>query len=232
LFPEPVLLSFVIRFQSIKMSQRILLLCGILASVFYLATNIYVPMEYPGYSVMDHTVSELSAIGAPTRQLWVILMVPYGLLALLFGWGVYIAGAGNRPLRLAGIFIILHALIGAFWPPMHTREVLAGGGGTVSDTLHIVWTVIVVPLMMLSIGFGGWNLGKSFRIYSFLTIAVLLTTGILTGIQSPDMEKNLPTPLMGLWERVSIVVYIIWVIAFALALLKREKLHESSAAAD
>ena len=214
------------------MSQKILLLCGIIASVLYLASNIYVPMEYPGYSVMDHTVSELSAIGAPTRQLWVFLMIPYGILALLFGWGVYIAGTGNRPLRLAGIFLILHALIGAFWPPMHPREVLAAGGGTISDTLHIVWTMIVAPLMMLSIGFGGWSQGKAFRIYSFLTIAALLSTGIITGVQSPDMEKNLPTPWMGFWERISIGVYMIWVIAFAMALLGKVKLPPSTAAAD
>lgn len=212
------------------MTERILLLCGILASVLYLAANIYVPMEYPGYSVMDHTVSELSAIGAPTRQLWVFLMIPYGLLALLFGWGVYIAGAGNRPLRLAGIFMILHALIGAFWPPMHPREVLAAGGGTTTDILHIAWTFIIIPLMMLSIGFGGWSQRKGYRIYSFLTIAVLLTTGILTGIQSPDMQKNLPTPLMGFWERVSIGVYMIWAIAFALTLMRKEKWPPSAAA--
>lgn len=205
------------------MTEKILLLCGILASVLYLATNIYVPMEYPGYSVMDQTVSELSAIGAPTRQTWVILMIPYGLLTLLFGWGVYIAGAGNRPLRLAGIFIILHAVIGAFWPPMHPREVLAAGGGTLSDTLHIVWTFFIVPLMMLSIGFGGWSLGKGFRVYSFLSIALLLLTGILTGMQSADMQKNLPTPLIGFWERISIGVFMIWVIAFALVLIKKER---------
>jgi hypothetical protein len=32
---------------------------------------------------------------------------------------------------------IAHDVTGFFWPPMHQREVLAAGGGTRTDTMHI-----------------------------------------------------------------------------------------------
>ncbi len=209
------------------MNIRILLICGILASVFYFAMNIYVPMLYPGYDVSSQTVSELSAIGAPTRPLWTILIIPYSLLATAFGWGVWVASKGNRPLSIAAALLIIHPVIGIFWPPMHTREVLAAGGGTVSDTLHIVWTAITVLLMLFSIAFAAGGLGKKFRVYSVITIVVLLLFGILTGMDSPRMEKNLSTPRMGIWERISIAAYMTWVIVLAMVLLRKEKINNS-----
>ena len=51
--------------------KRVLIFCGILSSLLYTAANIVVPMQYEGYSAFSQTVSELSAIEAPTRSLWV-----------------------------------------------------------------------------------------------------------------------------------------------------------------
>ena len=41
---------------------------------------------YPGYDVASRAVSELSAIGAPTRPLMVAAGLPYNLLVLAFAW--------------------------------------------------------------------------------------------------------------------------------------------------
>ena len=78
------------------MSQKVLLVCGILSSLLYAAMNVFVPMRYEGYSSASQTVSELSAIGAPTRPLWVLLGVAYTLLVTAFGWGVW-ASARREP---------------------------------------------------------------------------------------------------------------------------------------
>ena len=119
--------------------------------------------------------------------------------------------------------MILNIVIGLFWPPMHQRGVLAAGGGTLTDILHIVWTMITVPLMLLAISFGASGFEKGFRIYSILTIVAMLLFGILTGLNSPKMEANLPTPLIGVWERICIGAYMLWVIVLAIILLRREK---------
>ena len=58
------------------MARHLLLLCGMLSFLLYAAMNVLVAMQWEDYSSASQTVSELSAIGAPTRPLW----VPLGIL--------------------------------------------------------------------------------------------------------------------------------------------------------
>ena len=69
-----------------EMFRTALLLCGVLSSLLYVAMTIVVPMYWESYSSASQTVSELSAIGAPTRSLWVPLGLAYTLLVAAFGW--------------------------------------------------------------------------------------------------------------------------------------------------
>src|SRR5687767_12593955 len=85
-----------------KMKRKILLVCGILSSLLYVAMNIFVPMQYEGYNSASQTVSELSAIDTPTRTLWVSLAIVYTLLVIAFGLGVWKSSEQNRNLRIAG----------------------------------------------------------------------------------------------------------------------------------
>lgn len=198
-----------------------MLVCGILASLLYVAMNIITAVLYEGYSAFSQTVSELSAIGAPTRPLWVSLGVVYSLLVIAFGWGVRHSASGSRPLRIAGVLFMAIGVIGFFWPPMHQREVIAAGGGTLSDTLHIAFTFITVPLMMLAMGYGAAVFGKRFRFYSIASLVLMFAFGMLTGLDSSKLEANLPTPWMGVWERINIGLYMLWVVVFAMLLLRR-----------
>ena len=205
---------------------KLFLVCGMLSSILYVAMNIFVPMQWEGYSTVSQTISELSAIDAPTRSLWVPLGIVYALLTAAFGWGVRISTIKNRPLRIAGALLFINGVISLFWPPMHQREVLAAGGGTMTDTMHIVFSFVTVLLFMLTIGFGAAAFGKVFRLYSIATLVILVVFGILTGMQAPEMEANRPTPLMGVWERINIGVYMLWVIVLAIILLRAERKHD------
>jgi hypothetical protein len=207
---------------SVNVLQKFLLICGIISSVWYFVINIIVPLRYEGYNIASQTVSELSAIDAPTRTLWIILCVFYTLLMVAFGCGIWLSADSNKKLRFVAMVIILDAVFGSFWPPMHQREVIAAGGGTLTDTLHIVWTIVHLAFMLLMIGFGAAALGKSFRIYSAATIIVFLVFGILTSMESPGIEANKPTPYIGIWERVNMGAYMLWVVVFAILLLQRE----------
>src|SRR4051812_28030332 len=131
------------------MTRKILLICGIVSSLLYVAMNIFVAMQWQGYSSASQTVSELSAIGAPTRPIWVPLGVAYTLLMAAFGWGVRSSARQNRSLRVAGGLLVAYGVIGLAWPPMHLREVLAAGGGTLTDTMHIVFALVTVLLMQI-----------------------------------------------------------------------------------
>ena len=205
------------------MGRRFLLFCGVAASLLYIAMNIFTPFLYAGYNWVTQIVSELSAVDAPTRPLWFVLGIIYTLLVALFGFGVYKAARQNRSLRIVGVLLIFSGLIGLTWSPMHQREVLAAGGGTFTDTWHIIMSIVTVLLMFLSIGFGSTAFGKKFRSYSIVTIIVFIVFGILTFAEAPNVDKNLPTPYIGLWERINILAFMIWLLVFSTILLRLEK---------
>src|SRR5687767_10253587 len=69
----------------------VLLVCGIASALLYAAMVAFVAMRWQGYSSASQTVSELSAIGAPTRPLWVALAGVHTLLVTAFGCGVWLA---------------------------------------------------------------------------------------------------------------------------------------------
>jgi hypothetical protein len=74
---------------------------------------------------------------------------------------------------------------------MHQREVLAAGGGTLSDTMHVVLGGVKVFLMFLAIGFGATGFGKRFRLYSIASIVVLLAFGGLTFLaESTSIQRH------------------------------------------
>jgi hypothetical protein len=196
-----------------------LLICGILSSLLYVAMNIVGAVRYEGYSFVSQTVSELSAIGAPTRPLWVLLAIPYTLLVTAFGWGVWEAAGRNRRQRVVGGLIVAYGVLGVVWPfaPMHLR----GTEFRLTDTMHIVLGAATVLLMLLAIGFGAAAFGKWFRLYSIISLAILVVFGALTGLDGPRIAANLPTPWVGLWERINIGVFLLWVVVLAIALLRR-----------
>lgn len=202
--------------------RRVLLVCGVLASVLYVAMNVFIPLQWQGYSFASQVISELSAIDAPTRSLWVPLGIAYSVLMIAFGWGVWVSGRDNRPLRIAGALIFIYSIIGLAWPPMHQRGVLAAGGATLTDTLHIVWSAAWVVFMLASLAFGAAALGKRFRRHSIATLVTLVAFGLLTFVDAPKLSTNLPTPLIGVWERIQIGVVIVWDMVLAIALLRMQ----------
>ncbi|MDN3655341.1 DUF998 domain-containing protein [Ferruginibacter paludis] len=201
-----------------KKITKLLLCCGILSSLLYVAMLIFVPMQYQGYSSVNQTISELSAIGAPTRSLWVPLGIIYTLLIAAFGWGVRKSAYENHRLRIAGNLLALYGIIGIAWVfvPMHRREVLAAGGGNISDTMHLVMGTVSNLFMMVSMGFAASALGIWFRLYTIATILSLFTFGILTGMSARDVNANRPTPWVGVYEIIMLGVFMLWVVVLAI----------------
>jgi hypothetical protein len=203
------------------------LISGVLSSLLYVAMNIIVPMQWPGYSAASRTVSELSAIGAPTRPLWVVMGLCYTLLVTAFGWGVRLAAgdaaSDDKWLRRAGLLIVVYGALGVVWPfaPMHLREVLAAGGASPSDTLHVAFAVATVLLYLLALGCAAAALGKAFRRYSLATFVAVFAFAIPTFREAPRVGANQPTPFIGVWERLNIGVFLLWIVVLALALLVR-----------
>jgi len=201
--------------------REVLLVFGVVSSFLYVTMNIVSTLVWREYSSASQTVSELSAIGAPTRALWLPMGFLYTALVTAFGWGVRQAGRESRALRTVGGLLIVYGLLGLIWPfaPMHLRPALAAGGGTLSDTVHIVLGIVTVLLMLVAIGVGAAAFGRRFRVYSVATLIVLFACGVLTGLDAPGISSNQPTPLIGVWERINIGAFLLWVAVLSTMLL-------------
>ena len=65
--------------------------------------------------------------------------------------------------------------------------------------------------------------GPAFRRYTLATMALLVGVGLLTGRSTARVEANLPTPWMGVWERIDIALFLIWIVALAAMLMREPK---------
>ncbi len=105
---------------------------------------------------------------------------------------------------------------------MYQRAVLAAGGATLTDTLHLALAVVSALAMFVFIGFGAAAFSKGSRLYSIAAILVLLAFGTLTGRDGPRVAVNLPTPRVGVWERINIFAYLLWIVVLAVILLRAQ----------
>jgi hypothetical membrane protein len=201
--------------------KKALLVCGIIASLLYISTDILLGLISPGYSFNSQAISELSAIGAPTRPLWIAMTFLFNPLLVAFGIGVWKAAGTKRSLCLTGIVLVIWGFLGFVWLffPMHLR----GEIGSTTDTMHLVMAGITVFLMTLLMIIGSGARGKFFRLYSILTIAVMLIFGVMVGQQAPRVAAQLPTPWMGIMERISVYSPMFWVLILAIVLLRRKR---------
>lgn len=202
------------------MVRKFLLNCGILASLLYVASDIVAAMSWEGYSYTAQSVSELRAIGAPTRPFLVPVLFMYALLGIAFGLGVRGAAGQKRALRIAGALLVGLGVVDLVAPfsPMHLR----GTESTLTDTMHIILTVADVLLILLVIGFGAAAAGKRFRVYSITTILILVLCGAWAFSDAPRIAANLPTPWVGVRERINIYGYMLWMLVLAIVLLRAQ----------
>lgn len=198
---------------------KALLACGVLSSLLYIGTDMLAAATYRGYSYTAQQVSELSAIGAPTRPLWIAMTCVWTLLVIAFAVGVWLSAGPKRSLRVTAMLLVAFAAVGLLWAlfaPMHLR-------GTVTldtDVGHMIFAGVQVLVMVLFIVFGSGASGKGFRIYSIATILVLLVFGALPGTQASAIAAGRPTPGWGLVERVAVYAPMVWVFALSEVLLR------------
>ncbi len=195
------------------MSPKILLIAGPVSSALYAAMLIGIPRLDSGYDSATQAVSELSAIGSPTRAVWVAFGLAYTMLLAGFGWGLRQGAGANRGLRFAPGCLILQGISGLYWPPMHPR----GADFALTDALHIVWAIAAVLFMLGAIFAGSLAFGRTFRNFSWVTLTVQLVGGTMTGLLSPNLAANRPTPWLGVWERLNIAAFLVWVVVLAIA---------------
>ena len=207
--------------------QDNLLICGILSALVYLVTDVLATLRYPGYDFTSQGVSELMAVGAPTKPLVDSIFAVYGLLAVAFAIGVLRESSGHRALRVTGVLLLGYALAGSLgrFFPAYPR----GGGGFNDSVPHIILTAVLVVLMLAALGFAAFALGRRFRIYSLATLGAIIALGIASGVYGSRLAAHQSTPGFGIVERVLIYEYLAWAAVLGVALIRR---HASPPASD
>ena len=200
-----------------SLRTKLLLLCGVASSVVYAATDILASARWEGYDWTARMVSDLLAVSAPTRSFIVAPMLAYNALILAFGIGVWLS-RHNRAQGVTAILLIVYAIASVLGLLVFPLDYSASGSGA---AMHMVATFTLIILMfafIVSAAIGG---GRAFRIYSVLTVLIIIGGAVLAGMQVPRIEAGLATPGLGLFERLNIYAMLMWVVVFAFTLWPR-----------
>jgi hypothetical membrane protein len=204
------------------MARKILLICGILSPVLYAISDLLAGMQWEGYSFRDQTISELAAIGAPSRPLFaVLLLIVYGLM-VAFGVGIWKSAADNGRLRAVGAVLVAFGVMAltvgqlAAMPQRGAEQGFAGA-------LHLIEGMAAMLMVFTAMGIAATAFGAGFRLYTIATIILALGFGGWALSEALQIEQGLATPWVGLKERIFWYGYHLWFIVLAVRLLGRRE---------
>lgn len=167
-------------------------LLGVIALISYASAVIFSPLDYPGYNWMSQAVSDLSASNAPSLKLWNQLSTLYNVCTLVCTMMVClgIQGQGNKLLR-SGIYLftVMEWVSAVGFGMFPLSE--SGYAGTFQDQMHILSTIIVVVLSIVSlvlIIISGVkdSYCHTYSIFASIALAMMLIGAIGTSIISKE----------------------------------------------
>lgn len=127
-------------------------LLGIVSLLSYTAAVIFAPLAYPGYNWMSQAVSDLSAANASSLALWNQLSAFYNVCEVVCITVVCIGIQGGKT-KLLRTGIYLFAVMEWISAVGYRMFPLSDSGyaGAFQDIMHIVVTVLVVLLSIISL---------------------------------------------------------------------------------
>jgi Protein of unknown function (DUF998) len=210
---------------------RALLACGPLYAVLWVAANDLVAAGlYPGYDPLSQAPSELSATGSPARAFLTAVFPLWPVLTAAFGLGVRRAADGRRALRVTGGLLVAHAVVQLLWLPfpMTSRnDMRPDTAAAANDVGHLVLTGVTLALILSLFGFSAAAFGRRARLAAIAGAAIVVVFGALTGVQAAKLPQGEPTPWMGLFERISIAPWLLWMVLLAVVLTRAVGPHGS-----
>jgi hypothetical protein len=192
------------------MWPKLLLLCGIVAPLLFVGTNVLGGVLWSGYNFTNQSISDLSASGAPTRAAVVPPLIAVDLLLMVFGVGVWGVASRNGALRVVAGLLVVYGVVNAaaeFFPNRlgETPRPLSPG---------VILTATGVISLLVAIGFGAAAYRNWFRFYSIGTLLVFAVLTVLGLLQARAR--------VGVQERVLSFGSLLWVAMLAVVLLSAE----------
>jgi len=201
--------------------RKFLLVCGVLSPLLYVVADALAGLRWQDYSFRDQVISELGAIGAPSRPLFSVILIVVYLLLVAFGVGVWrVSGHRRRLQAVAGLLVgfgVLALTVGQFVPmqPRGTEQGLTGA-------LHLAEGAVAMLMVMAAMAIAAAAFGSGFQLYTVATIALVLAFGAWSALDAPRIEAGLATPWAGIKERIFWYAYQLWFAVLAFTLLSTE----------
>jgi hypothetical protein len=203
------------------MNRRTFYLFGLLAPILFVFTAILGGALKPGYSHVTETVSELFSPGSPNRLLLTVLHTLYSIFFSLFGFGLlqYVQNKGEfkRIGIVAALTFISVGILSILTATVFPQDAW-GSPPTFFGEMHkIISGVISLLSILYMVLFGIWfhrtRIAIFFRTYSMATVAAVVLT-------ASWFAASVGGPLMGIAERVTILVGFQWTFLLAVVVLK------------
>src|SRR4029453_16596998 len=198
--------------------RKILLACGPLAALEYIGWHELAALRWQGYSRISNAISELHFPRTPSKSLldpwqgWVD-----SVLLAAFGIGIWLSAQGSRSLRVIGAVMIVPAAMIPLWMIF----------GEASIAAHLALVGVGILCWLVAMGFGAAALGKRFRIYSLVSLGLVVGFFALGFSYVPEANAGQPMPFLGLYERIGFSAYFLWMTVLAVALWQRPTLKGS-----
>jgi hypothetical protein len=197
--------------------QRFSLL-GVVAVSAYVLHVVLGGFLWSGYNHLMQPISDLTATGAPDREMLEIILLFYAIPAILYGLFSYLYILKFTPkVAQAGMLLYLIMQIVSFSYRFFPQD-LPGATPTFAGTMHLAVTFLIIPLTILApilIGVGFLKIKgfKRFGVYSIITGILIFIFGGTTAI---FFAQKLP--YFGLVERLNIGTLQLWTFLMALKL--------------
>jgi len=203
------------------MDKKLLYYGGIFGPIVFLLNDIIGSIITDNYSPIINAVSELTQAGSENAILLSSLFIIAALSLMFFGIGIstHYNFHHSKLLFFGGIFImilgIFSALSGSIFPmdPFGGEASFAGNMHIILTGLNIVMVVLAIP--MIGIGLNREKQWKSFRLYSISTVFIMVIFGASTSLLLMNEIE-----MLGLFERITIYSYQLWIFVLAYLLIK------------
>jgi len=199
--------------------KKVYALFGIIGPLIYILAVFIGGAIRHDYSTLYNAVSELTMANAPNKLLLDILFGIYNVFLLIFGLGAYLDFSINsKKYNSATIMLVIIGVLGLL-VLIFTQDP-RGGAATLHGTLHILLSGLTAALTIISVLLIGISLKKysnikGFSWFSYITAALIFISG---GLGAASLANN--GAYGGLFERITIFLFMIWVMSLSYIILK------------
>ena len=196
--------------------SRAVLVAALAATLLFISADLVALRQWKGYDYIHQSMTQLAAIGAPTRSWTLPLSIGHDLALLVVGVALWLVAGRNVALRITASLVIVGAitwLVGGLFPAR-----IGETPQRLSPAVILGATAVVASV--LAIVFGAAALSGWFRVISVGVLAAFALLTVLGLMQT--------SPRTGLQERVMAYTTLAWTVLLGVAVMTAQADHSTT----